>query len=68
MDNKYKFVEPKETRQEMLEILVKALERSLTDDEVKIIYLLGDADDQTRGVLLNLFQELKQRIDYFKED
>ena len=62
------FVDPEETRQEIAKVLVKGLERSLTEEEARIVYWLGDADLSTREVILNLFWELEQRIEYFKEE
>ncbi|MEH7526129.1 hypothetical protein V7149_23110 [Bacillus sp. JJ1503] len=64
----YKFVEPDTTRQEIAKTLIKSLERSLTEQEVKTIYWLGDCEYETRGVLTDLFNELLERIEYFKED
>lgn len=57
----YKFVDPQESRREMAQILIKGLERSLTEQEIKTIYWLGDTDYETRGVLLDLFKELVER-------
>ncbi|WP_078430998.1 hypothetical protein [Alkalihalobacterium alkalinitrilicum] len=57
----YPFVKPGETRKEMVRVLTKGLERSITDQEAKIIYWLGDCDPETRGVLLDLFKELSEK-------
>jgi hypothetical protein len=57
----YKFVEPSETRKEMVNVLVKGLGRSITDQEAKTLYWLGDTDYETRGVLIDLFKELVER-------
>lgn len=64
----YTFVEPSETREEITKTLMKALERSLTEQEVKTIYWLGDCEYETRGILTSFFNELLERIEYFKED
>ncbi|WP_025727733.1 hypothetical protein [Heyndrickxia ginsengihumi] len=67
MAKQYKFVDPQVTRREIGQELVKGLERSLNDQEIDAIYWLGDADYKTRGVLLDLFKELNERIEYFKK-
>lgn len=59
----YKYVEPAQTRQEMAKVLIKALERSLTDQEAKALYWLSDCEYETRGVILDLFKELASKID-----
>lgn len=56
----------KEYQYEMAKVLTKGLGRSLTDEEIRMIYWLGDSD--TRVVLLNLFKELVEKIEYYKED
>lgn len=38
------------------------------DQEVKTIHWLGDWDYETRGVLLDLFKDLKSKIEFYKED
>lgn len=68
MAKKYKFLEPQVTRREMAQVLIKALDRSLTEQEIKTIHWLGDTEFETRGVLLDLFKELNERIEYFKKD
>lgn len=68
MTKQYKFVDPQVTRREMAQVLIKGLDRSLTEQEVSAIHWLGDTDYTTRGVLLDLFKELNERIEYFKED
>lgn len=45
----------------MIEVLVKGLGRKLTEQEIETIFWLGDADYQTRGVLLDLFKELAEK-------
>jgi hypothetical protein len=64
----HKFVEPEVTRKEIGHTLIKALERDLTEQEVNTIYWLGDCDYETRGVITDLFKEMLERINYFKED
>jgi hypothetical protein len=64
----YKFIEPDTTRQEIGRTLIKALERDLTEQEFRTIYWLGDCDFETRGVITDLFKEMLERINYFKED
>lgn len=68
MVKKYKFEEPTITRQKMASVLIKGLDRSLTDQELKTIFWLGDCDYETKGILLDLFAELSARVDYFKEE
>lgn len=68
MSKKYEFVEPEVTRDEMVNVLVKGLERSLTDQEVRTINWLSDCEYITRVVLLDLFKEMKDKIDYYKVD
>lgn len=58
---KYKFVEPQESRREMVKVLTEGLGRPLTEQEINTIHWLGDCEYQTRGVLLNLFKELAQK-------
>lgn len=58
---KYKFVEPQVTRREIAQTLIRTLDRELTEQEVKVIYWLGDAEYETRGVLLDLFKELAEK-------
>lgn len=58
---KYKFVEPEETREEMITVLVKGLGRSLTQQEARIIHWLGYCEYETRGVILDLFKELSEK-------
>jgi hypothetical protein len=57
----YKFVEPKVTREEIGKTLIRGLNRSLTEVEVKTIYWLGDCDYETRGVITDLIKELVER-------
>jgi hypothetical protein len=57
----YKFVDPNVTRQEMAKVLIKGLDRYLTEQEVKLIHWLGDCEFETRGVLLDIFKELVER-------
>lgn len=63
MDSKkrYQFVDPNVSRQELAKVLIRGLGRSLTDQEIKTIYWLGDCEYETRGVLLDLFKELVER-------
>jgi hypothetical protein len=68
ISKQHKFVDPEVTRQEIGKTLIKALERDLTEQEVRTIYWLGDCDYETRGVITDLFKELLERINYFKED
>jgi hypothetical protein len=64
----FKFVEPDVSRKEMIDVLVKGLERPLTEQEVKIIHWLGDSDYEARGVLLDLFKELNSKIEFYKKE
>ncbi|WP_286231279.1 hypothetical protein [Neobacillus mesonae] len=48
---------------EMVITLSKGLKRALTEQEVRIIYWLGDCDYETRGVILDLFKELGEKIE-----
>lgn len=57
----YKMVDPMMTREQMEKVLVEGLGRTLTEQESKIIYWLGDCDYETRGVLLDLFKELTEK-------
>jgi hypothetical protein len=57
----YQFIEPKETLEEMVNVLVKGLDRLLTDQEVKTLYWLSECEYETRGVILDLFKELVVR-------
>ncbi|HWO77774.1 MAG TPA: helix-turn-helix domain-containing protein [Bacillus sp. (in: firmicutes)] len=57
----YKFVEPDVTRNEFVEVLYKGLGRKLTDQELRVLYWLGDCENETRGVLLDLFKELSSK-------
>lgn len=43
-----KFIDPEETRKEIAEVLIKALGRGLTDDEVSTINCLGDCEMKSR--------------------
>lgn len=61
MTKQYKFIDPDITRNQMVEVLVKGLGRKLTDQEIKIVFWLGDTEYETRGVLLDLFKELVER-------
>lgn len=63
----YRFVDPDVTRKEMAKLLIKGLGRALTDQEVRMVYWMGDCDYEFRGVMTDLFKELSQRIEYFKE-
>lgn len=64
----YPFVEPNVTRQELIKILVKGLERSLTEQETRFIHWLGDCDYETRGVIVDLFKEMGKKIEFYKEN
>lgn len=64
----YKFVEPEETRDQLVKVLVRGLERSLTDQEAKTIHWLSQCEYETRGVITDLFKEMLERIEYYKED
>ncbi|MCB5238914.1 hypothetical protein [Niallia circulans] len=68
MGEKYKTEDPMFTRQKLASILIKGLDRALTEQEIKTIYILGDCDHETKGVLLSLLEELAARVDYFKEE
>lgn len=68
MAKQYKYVDPDVTRKEMIEVLVKALGRKLTDQEVSMVHWLGDCSYESRGVILDLFKEMAERIEYFKEN
>lgn len=68
MAKQNKFVDPQVTRREMAQVLTRSLGRSLTDQEIETIYWLGDTEYKTREVLLDLFKELYERIEYFKKD
>jgi hypothetical protein len=57
----YTFVEAKETREEMVKVLVKGLGRALTDQEANTIFWLSETGYETRGVLTDLFKELVER-------
>lgn len=59
----YKWVEPFVTRQELIQTLVKGLDRALTHQEARILNWICDGDCETRGVILDLFTELVQRQD-----
>jgi hypothetical protein len=59
----YAFVEPKETREEMVRVLVKGLGRALTDQEANTIFWLSQCGYESRGVLTDLFRELVERQD-----
>ncbi|MBL4951028.1 hypothetical protein JK635_02085 [Neobacillus sp. YIM B02564] len=61
MTKQYQFIEPEETKKEMVNVLVKGLERALTDQEIRIIYWLSECEYQTRGVILDLFKELSEK-------
>lgn len=50
-----------EVRIEMINVLEKGLGRSLTGQEVKTIYWLGDCEYETVGVLLDFFKELSKK-------
>lgn len=56
-----KFVEPEETRQELVKTLVKGLERSLTQEEANVIYWLSECEYTSREVILDLFKELVEK-------
>lgn len=68
MSKQYQFVDPEVTAIEMVEVLVKGLERSLTSQEVRKINWLSNDEYETRGVFLDLFKELVERIEYYKEE
>ncbi|WP_066297635.1 hypothetical protein [Bacillus sp. FJAT-29937] len=68
MIKQYEYVDPDVTRQEMAKVLIKGLGRSLTEQEIRTIYWLGDIEYKSRGIILDLFKELNERIEYFKED
>ena len=57
----YKFVDPDETINEMLKVLVNGLGRGLTEQELKTVIWLGNTEYETRGVLLDLFKELANK-------
>lgn len=57
----YKFVEPEETLEEMIDTLSKGLKRALTEQEMKVVCWLSDCNYETRGVLLDLFKKLSER-------
>ncbi|MBM4762742.1 hypothetical protein [Bacillus sp. B15-48] len=57
----YLFVEPIVTGREMVEVLVKGLGRSLTNQEIKTIHWLSNCEYETRGVILDLFKELVEK-------
>lgn len=61
MKKQYEFMEPGVTRNKMIEILVRGLGRALTEQEVRVIYWLGDCEYETRGVLTDLFEELMNK-------
>lgn len=62
-DKFYKFVDPDVTREQMTKVLVRVLNRKLTEQEIRIIYWLGNTEPETRGVLLDLFKELTNEIE-----
>lgn len=66
MSTEYKFVDPDVTCEQMVEVLVKGLNRKLTDQEIRKIYWIGDTESETRGVLLDLFKELTGEIENLK--
>lgn len=58
---RYQFVEPEETRKEMVEVLVKGLGRALTQQEADTLYWLSECEYTTRGVILDLFKEISNK-------
>lgn len=59
----YSWVEPYVTRQELIQTLVKGLDRTLTHQEARILNRICDCDCETRSVILELLKELVQRQD-----
>jgi hypothetical protein len=57
---KYSWVEPYVTKTELIETLVKGLDRALTHQEASVTNWICDCDTETRGILLDLFKELVQ--------
>lgn len=62
----YSWVEPYVTRQELIQILVKGLERAFTHQEARILIRICESDCETRSVILDLFKELVQIQDRCK--
>lgn len=62
MKKQYKFEESAVTTTKMIDVLVEGLGRPLSEQEIQTIYWLGGTEYTTRGVLLDLFNELNKRI------
>jgi hypothetical protein len=57
----YLWVDPYVTRQELIQLLVKGLDRPLKYQEVRILNWICDLDSQSRRVITELMKELVQR-------
>lgn len=68
MKKQYKFVDPFDMQNEMVDVLSRGLGRALTELEMRKIVWLSDCEYETSGVLLDLFKELSQKEDIQNEN
>lgn len=57
----YKFVEPEETRKQLCELFVMALNRPANQIEARVINWISECEYETRGVIVDIFQEIVEK-------
>ena len=60
-DKVHKWMDPFTAKQELIETLVKGLDRALTHQEIKILHWICDSDLEKSGVITDLIKELVQK-------